>query len=143
SRIGEGMTREVEVARFFEAPTTAKMARHLATLMEPRKPRRASLAIARAARKYGAPASVAQERLWEFQHALPDLPFLNILYALRVTSSVEVAVLERSINDIVRRHDILRTTFASRDGRPVQVIAAQLTVPPPFHHLPSFSAPKA
>jgi Condensation domain len=57
------------------------------------------------------------------------LPFLNILYALRVTSSVDVVVLERSINEIARRHEILRTTFASLDGGHVQVIAPQLTVP--------------
>ena len=76
--------------------------------------------------KIGAPASIAQERLWKLQHALPDMPFFNVLYALRLTSSVDVAVLERSINEIVRRHEILRTTFAVVDGRHVQVIAPQL-----------------
>jgi len=142
SRIRDVMHLEVEVSRFFEAPTIAEIARHLETLMKTGKSRRPSLAIARSAREYWAPASVAQERLWEFQHALPDLPFLNILYALRVTSSVEVAVLERSINDIVRRHDILRTTFASRDGRHVQVIAPQLTVPLTFDDLQALPASK-
>jgi Condensation domain len=63
------------------------------------------------------------------------LPFLNILYALRLTSSVDVAVLERSINEIVRRHEILRTTFAIEDGRYVQVIAPQLTVSVKFEDL--------
>ena len=81
------------------------------------------------------PASIAQERLCELQHALPDLPFLNILYALRLTSSLDVAVLERSINEIVRRHEILRTTFAVENGRYVQVIAQQLTVPLRFEDL--------
>jgi acyl-CoA synthetase (AMP-forming)/AMP-acid ligase II/acyl carrier protein len=142
SRIRDVMHLEVEVSHFFEAPTIAEIARHLETLMETGKSRRPSLAIARSAREYWAPASVAQERLWEFQHALPDLPFLNILYALRVTSSVEVTVLERSINEIVRRHDILRTTFASRDGRHVQVIAAQLTVPLTFDDLQALPASK-
>jgi acyl-CoA synthetase (AMP-forming)/AMP-acid ligase II/acyl carrier protein len=142
SRIRDVMHLEVEVSRFFEAPTIAEIARYLEKLMETGKSRRPSLAIARSAREYWAPASVAQERLWEFQHALPDLPFLNILYALRVTSSVEMAVLERSINDIVRRHDILRTTFASRDGRHVQVIAPQLTVPLTFDDLQALPASK-
>jgi acyl-CoA synthetase (AMP-forming)/AMP-acid ligase II/acyl carrier protein len=142
SRIRDIMHLEVEVSRFFETPTIAEIARHLETLMEAGKARRPSLAIARSARKHWAPASVAQERLWEFQHALPDLPFLNILYALRVTSSVEVAVLERSINDIVRRHDILRTTFSCRDGRHVQIIAPQLTVPLTFDDLQALPASK-
>ena len=82
-----------------------------------------------------APASIAQERLWKLQHALPDLPFFNVLYALRLTSACDVAVLERSINEIVRRHEILRTTFAVVDGRHVQVIAPQLTVPLAFDDL--------
>ena len=73
--------------------------------------------------------------MWKLQHALPDLPFFNILYALRLTSAVDVAVLERSINEIVRRHEILRTTFAVVDGRHVQVIAPQLTVPLAFDDL--------
>ena len=46
-----------------------------------------------------------------------ELPVFNILYALRVTSPCDVAVLERSINEIVRRHEILRTTFTTVDGR--------------------------
>ncbi len=46
-----------------------------------------------------------------------------------------MAVLERSINEIVRRHEILRTTFAVVDGRHVQVIAPQLTVPLAFDDL--------
>ena len=67
---------------------------------------------------------------------------MNILYALRVMSSVEVAVLERSINEIVRRHEVLRTTFASRDGRRVQVVASQLTVPLTFDDLQALPASK-
>ena len=142
SRIRELMRLEVEASRFFETPTIAEIARHLETLIENGKSLRPSLAIARSAREHWADASVAQERLWEFQHALPDLPFLNILYALRVTSPVEAAVLERSINDIVRRHDILRTTFAVRDGRHVQIIAPQLTVPLTFDDLQALPTSK-
>ena len=142
SRIRDVLHLEIDVARFFEASTIAEIARHLETLKETGKSRRPSLPIARSAREHWAPASIAQERLWEAQHALPDLPFLNILYALRVMSSVEVAVLERSINEIVRRHEVLRTTFASRDGRRVQVVASQLTVPLTFDDLQALPASK-
>jgi len=128
SRMRDTMHLEVDVSCFFEAPTIAEMAQHLETLMESGQERRPSSAIVRPAREDWAPASIAQERLWEFQHALPDLPFFNILYALRLTPAVDVAVLERSINEIVRRHEILRTTFAVDDGRHVQVIAPQLTM---------------
>ena len=111
------------------------MAQYLETLIDSGQARRLSSAIPRSAREGWAPASIAQERLFELQHALPEVPFLNILYALRLTSSVDVAVLERSINEIVRRHEILRTTFDVEDGRHVQVIASQLTVPLRFEDL--------
>jgi len=81
------------------------------------------------------PASAAQEHLCKLQHALPDIPFFNILYVLRITSPCEVGLLERSINEIVRRHEILRTTFTVIDGRYVQVIAPHLTVPLAFDDL--------
>ena len=85
--------------------------------------------------KAGPPASIAQKRVCQLQQALPDLPFLNILYALGLTSSLNVAALERSINEIVQRHEILRTTFDVEEGQHVQVIAQQLTVPLRFEDL--------
>ena len=127
---------EVEVSRIFEAPTVAEMARPSRDV-DPGRPGAASVLqpLCACPANGRLPASIAQERLWKLQQALPDLPFFNILYALRVTSPVDAAVLERSINEIVRRHEILRTTFAVVDGRHVQVIAPQLTVPLPFDDL--------
>jgi len=120
---------EVEASLFFEAPTIAEMAQHLETKMDSGQERRTSSAIPHLAKEDCAPSSITQERLCEVQQALPDLPFLNILCALRLTSSLDVALLERSINEVVRRHDTLRTTFAVSDGRHVQVIAPELAVP--------------
>jgi hypothetical protein len=120
---------ELEVSRFFEAPTVAEVVRHLERLIHAGQAARRPSAIVRVPRENGVmPASTAQERLWKLQHALPELPYFNVLYALRLTSPCEVAVLERSINEIVRRHEILRTTLAVTDGRYVQVIAPQLIV---------------
>ncbi len=127
---------ELEISRFFEAPTVAEVADHLESLIRGGQAARPSLAITRAPRKNGVmPASSAQERLWRLQHALADLPFFNVLYVLRLTSPCDVAALERSINEIVRRHEILRTTLAVIGGRYVQVIAPQLSVPLAFDDL--------
>jgi hypothetical protein len=121
---------QVEVSLIFEAPTVAEMAERIETLIQAATGSQAFSGIASVPRQNGtAPASFGQERLWELQRALPDLPFFNILYALRVTSPCDAAVLEQSINEIVCRHEILRTTFAAVDGRCVQVIAPQLFVP--------------
>jgi acyl-CoA synthetase (AMP-forming)/AMP-acid ligase II len=127
---------ELEVSRFFEAPTVAEVAQHLETPTHTGRASRPSSTIVRAPRVNGmVTASIAQERLWKLQHALPDIPFFNILYALRLTSPCDEAVLERSINEIVRRHEILRTTLAHIDGRYVQVIAPQLAVALAFDDL--------
>ncbi len=124
------------VSQFFEAPTVAEVAKHVEQTIHAGLATHHPLTIVPAPRKNGVmPASSAQERLWRLQHALPDLPFFNVLYALRVTSPCDVAVLERSVNEIVRRHEILRTTFAVIDGRHMQVIAPQLTVPLTFADL--------
>jgi acyl-CoA synthetase (AMP-forming)/AMP-acid ligase II/acyl carrier protein len=132
----EAMHIEVEASSLFEASTVGDMARHIETLIQAGPASRLPSAIVRVPRENGvAPASFAQERLWKLQQALPDIPFFNILYALRLTSAVDAAVLERCINEIVRRHESLRTTFILADGRTMQVIAPQLTVPLALHDL--------
>jgi acyl-CoA synthetase (AMP-forming)/AMP-acid ligase II len=128
SRVYEITHFEIEVSRFFEAPTIAALADHLETLIPSGQAARESSAIVRAPRENGVPASIAQERLLKLQQALPGIPLLNVLYPLRLTSPFDTAVLERSINKIVRRHEILRTTFAIVERRCVQVIAPRLTV---------------
>jgi acyl-CoA synthetase (AMP-forming)/AMP-acid ligase II len=136
TRLHEIMQVEVAASCIFEAPTVAEMAEHIETLIQGGQTPRPPSAVVRIARENGAaPASITQERLCELQHALPDLPFFNILYALRLTSAVDAAGLERSINEIVRRHEILRTTFVAVDGRYLQVIAPQLIVPLAFDDL--------
>jgi acyl-CoA synthetase (AMP-forming)/AMP-acid ligase II/acyl carrier protein len=125
ARVYDTMDIEIDVSRFFEAPTIAEMAHHLGTLIQAGQP---SSAIPRAPREDVVPASIAQERLWQLQQALPGIPFFNGLHTLRLTSAVDAAILERSVNEIVRRHEILRTTFAVVDGRCVQATAPQLTV---------------
>jgi acyl-CoA synthetase (AMP-forming)/AMP-acid ligase II len=120
---------QLEASRFFEAPTVAEVAHHVEQMIGAAQVPRPPSAPVPVARENGVmPASFAQERLWTLQHALPDIPFFNVLYALRITSPCDAAVLERSINEIVRRHEILRTTFAVVDGRYVQVIAPPLIV---------------
>ena len=127
---------EFEVSRFFEAPIIAEVAQHLEQVMQATETRRPSSAIVPMPREDGtAPASFAQERLLKLSQALPGLPYFNVVYALRVTSPIDAKVLERSINEIVRRHEVLRTTFAGVNGEDRQVIAPQLNVPLKFTDL--------
>src|SRR5215510_12794105 len=66
--------------------------------------------------------SFAQQRLWFLDQLEPESPLYNIPAAVQLSGPLNVPVLQRSIGEIVRRHEILRTTFAVIDGRPVQVI---------------------
>jgi acyl-CoA synthetase (AMP-forming)/AMP-acid ligase II len=128
ARVYEITHLEIDVSRFFEAPTVAALADQLESLIPGREAGWSSSAVVRVSREGEMPASLAQERLWKLQWMLPGLPFFNILYTLRLTSAVDAAILEQCLNEIVRRHKILRTTFAVVDGQHVQVIAPDLPV---------------
>ena len=71
-----------------------------------------------------APLSFAQQRLWFLDQLVPDSPFYNILNAIRLHHPLNPAVLDASIGEIVRRHEVLRARFVVRAGEPVQVLAA-------------------
>ncbi|PYS91302.1 MAG: non-ribosomal peptide synthetase [Acidobacteria bacterium] len=69
-----------------------------------------------------APLSFAQHRLWFLNQLEPDSPLYNIHAAVSLSGPLNVPVLQRSMSEILRRHEALRTTFAVVDDRPVQVI---------------------
>src|SRR5207247_11305277 len=72
-------------------------------------------------------ASIAQEHFWLFDQLLPGLPLFNIPYVVCLRGALNVAVLEQSFDEMIRRHEVLRTTFATIDGQLVQIVA------PPWH----------
>ncbi|MCP4659942.1 MAG: amino acid adenylation domain-containing protein, partial [bacterium] len=70
--------------------------------------------------------SFAQERLWFFDRYEPQSSAYNMSTVWRLRGAVQVAALWGALVEIVRRHEVLRTTFADADGRPLQVIAPRL-----------------
>ena len=89
----------------------------------------------------GAPAlSFAQQRLWFLDQLVPGNPFYNIFSPLPIQFAVNVDLLRRCLNEIVGRHEPLRTTFASVEGKPVQVIAPSLQLDLPVTDLSSLPA---
>ncbi len=77
----------------------------------------------------GLPLSSGQQRMWFLSQLEPDSPFYNIPIAARLTGSLDASALERSLNEVVRRHQVLRANFINSDGRAVQVIAPESTTP--------------
>ncbi|HLO48027.1 MAG TPA: amino acid adenylation domain-containing protein, partial [Kamptonema sp.] len=76
--------------------------------------------------------SFAQQRLWFLDQLIPNNPFYNIPLALHLTGSLKIAALEQTFNEIVQRHEALRTTIVLQKGQPVQVINPTLTIPLPI-----------
>jgi amino acid adenylation domain-containing protein len=95
----------------------------------------AKRAIPRRQKGVDAPLSFAQQRLW-FLHQLEPT---NAAYQLPLSHWLEgplnVAALEASINEIIRRHEALRTTFRERDGAAVQIVSPSLRLPVPLFDL--------
>ncbi len=83
-------------------------------------------AIRRIPRNGPVPLSFAQQRLWFLDQLEPGLVAYNVPAAVRLVGKLDVAVLNWSLNEIVRRHESLRTTFDSVAGQPAQIVAPSL-----------------
>jgi amino acid adenylation domain-containing protein len=70
-----------------------------------------------------APLSFSQQRLWFLDQYEPNSSLYNVSSTVRLNGKLDIEALKRSLDEIVRRHDALRTTFANVNGEPFQVIA--------------------
>ncbi|MBS0178290.1 MAG: amino acid adenylation domain-containing protein [Nitrospira sp.] len=85
------------------------------------------------------PLSFAQQRLWVLAQLDPDSTAYHIPIALRVRGELDLAALEQSVHELVRRHEALRTKFQRLNGVPMQVIGQAQPVSIPvidLQHLP-------
>ena len=81
------------------------------------------------------PLSYAQQRLWFLDQLEPGSAAYNMPVALRLSGVLNVDALKQTLDEVVRRHEALRTTFAAIDGVPVQRIAPTLDLPLPLTDL--------
>ncbi|WP_054010856.1 non-ribosomal peptide synthetase [Arthrobacter sp. ERGS1:01] len=102
----------------FESPTVAGIAATLDTPAPHSRP------LTRQGRPSPLPLSHAQRRLWFLNRFDPSSGAYNIPVALTLTGPLDVDALGRAINDVVARHESLRTVFAFNDGEPEQRILA-------------------
>jgi len=95
--------------------------------------------IERAPRDQELKLSFAQQRLWFLDQLQPDSPFYNIPAALRLTGQLNLTAFEQTLNEIVRRHEVLRIAYLIVDGQPMQVVTPADTLNVPLidiSHLP-------
>lgn len=69
----------------------------------------------------GLPLSYAQQRLWVLHRLDPESPFYNCPISLRIRGPLDLPALEASLQEVVRRHETLRTRFVEGEGGPVQI----------------------
>ena len=88
------------------------------------------------------PVSFAQQRLWFLEQFNPGSSAYNIPFAIRLAGRFNALALEQSLNEILRRHEILRTTFTSTDGQPAQIISPSKTLSMPLIDLSGLDSAK-
>jgi len=86
------------------------------------------------------PLSFAQQRLWFLEQLVPGNPFYNVPTSVRLTGQLNISALEQTFNEILRRHEALRTSFKIIDQQPVQVLAPHLNLPLPVINLQQLPA---
>jgi amino acid adenylation domain-containing protein len=97
----------------------------------------ATLAIPRRRQNQTVPLSYTQEQAWLHAQLVPEVPLYNEPVTIHYSGELDVAGLERSFNEILRRHEAWRTRFTIADGQPVQEVEANLTISLPVIDLRS------
>lgn len=95
----------------------------LEALLQKKMGGRRATAIPRRSEPDLVPLSFGQQRLWFYDQLQPGSLVFNLSRAVRLTGRLDIPVLARALNEIVRRHEILRTTFPTVAGKPLQQIA--------------------
>ncbi|HVS00369.1 MAG TPA: amino acid adenylation domain-containing protein, partial [Thermoanaerobaculia bacterium] len=121
SRVRQAFGIELPLRDVFAAPALSELAARIEAAL------RAGAASAApplvpVPRRGPLPLSFAQQRLWFFDQLEPDSPLYNMAVALRIAGLLDCALLALCLEEIVRRHEVLRTSYAAPEGLPVQVI---------------------
>ncbi|HVR95062.1 MAG TPA: amino acid adenylation domain-containing protein [Thermoanaerobaculia bacterium] len=130
SRVRQAFGVELPLRDLFEAPTVAGLAARLEESEEGEEERPAP-SIRKISRDLPLPLSFAQRRLWFIDQLQPGSPAYNIPSAFRLRGLLRLPVLAAVLTEIVRRHEVLRTTFPAVEGEPFQTVAPPRPVPLP------------
>ncbi len=117
ARVREVFSVDVPLRLLFERPTVAGLAEALVDAQAgASSPQRRPAGVA-------VPLSFTQQRLWFLDQLNPGGSIYNLPVALRLAGAIDLAAFDRSLQDLISRHETLRTTFQIVDGRPHQIVA--------------------
>ena len=138
SRLRDAFGQEMALRHIFEHPTVSELSRNIVLAQQAGDGLEAPR-ITPVPRHEPLPLSFAQQRLWFIDQLEPGTSFYNVPAAVRLTGHLDLEALERTLLEVTRRHEVLRTTFAVVDGEPVQIISPPSRVIPPIIDLSEFS----
>jgi amino acid adenylation domain-containing protein len=121
SRVRDAFQIDLPLGTFFETGQLAELAKRIDEFTRTQEDR-TEMRIQRAPRDGELPLSYAQQRLWFLRQLEPNNTSYNETAAVRLSGTLDLHALEQAFEQIIARHEILRTTFHSVDGRPFQVI---------------------
>ncbi|HET8846143.1 MAG TPA: amino acid adenylation domain-containing protein, partial [Ktedonobacteraceae bacterium] len=122
SRVRSTFNVNISIHCFFEHPTIAGLGRSIEQALRGETAEPPSVALLPVSRQQDLPLSFAQQRLWFLAQLDPQSPAYNLPYALRLRGPLQVEVLQACFEELLARHESLRTTFEVHDGQPVQRI---------------------
>jgi hypothetical protein len=131
SRVRESLAVELPLRHLFAQPTVAGLAEEIEILRR-EQPALGPPCITPAPRRGKLPLSFAQQRLWSIEQLEPWNSVYNTYLPLRLSGRLEIAALRRALDEVLRRHEVLRTSFAADGGEPFQRIHDHLALPLPF-----------
>ncbi|MBZ5523304.1 MAG: amino acid adenylation domain-containing protein [Acidobacteriia bacterium] len=123
SRVRNAFGVELPLRVLFEAPTVAGLAKQISQVRGAGQV--TAPPLVRVGREGDLPLSFAQQRLWFLDQLQPGSAAYNLPAGIRLSGDLDHAGLRWSLQEIVRRHEALRTSFAVRDGHPLQAIAKE------------------
>jgi len=139
-RVRAALGVEIPLLAVFDFPTPAAFAEQVDKVVRA-SAKQSIPRIAHADRTQPLPLSFAQQRLWFIHQLEPDNPSYHCPAAIRITGPLDVRAVHRSLSEIVKRHEVLRTSFPTEDGRTYQAISPVIDLPLPVIDLARVSAP--
>jgi acyl carrier protein len=140
SRIRQAFQVELSVRSLFESPTVASLAQRIGEHLR-EKQGVSTPAMKRVPRDQRLPLSFAQQRLWFLDQLDPNATTYNMSWTVRISGALDVPAFERTLNEILHRHEVLRTAFQTVDDEPVQLIAPSISISLPLIDLTNLPEP--
>ncbi|HEV2864151.1 MAG TPA: SDR family NAD(P)-dependent oxidoreductase [Pyrinomonadaceae bacterium] len=135
SRLRAAFQMEFSLRLLFEKPTVSDLASAIEAERRDSPGAPAPESLKRVSREGLLPLSFSQQRLWILDRMEPGSPVYNNPKAVRLKGRVDIDALGRALNEIVRRHEVLRTRFDTVEGEPTQVVEQDVTLSLPVFDL--------